>query len=230
MKHILSLLLFLSCSITAGPVITFFFNEYPLTKERAEEISRKLSNPYGLAKRSLEGLTMHYPIAGIFSTYFGFLQVSNAIGQTTFPRKQSNPTINIFVTNRMTPIMMMANTINHWELEQGTPVDSYTVTLNTDDQTQLLYYKVEKNPAPTDNKLPLNSIIIVAKPNNVYLPEGITIAKQDANLILPTIYVKKGININRNALYMLNLAPFFRPVDMLFKKEPKAVESLVEEY
>lgn len=231
MKHLIGLLLFLGISISAGPVITFYFNEYPATKERAEELSRTLKKPNGIAKRSLEGLTLHQPIAGIFSTYFGFLQVSNANGQTTFPRKRSNPDLKIVVTNRITPVMMFANTISHWEIEEQNPVQVYSVTLKKDPETQLSYWNVKKTEAPQNNQIsPLDSIIIITKPSNFYMPEGITLAKEDANLILPDMYIQKSIHTNRNALYMLNLASFFRPVDMLYKQDKKALDIMVEEY
>ena len=84
---------------------------------------------------------------------------------------------------------------------------------------------------PDDSQItPLNSIVIIAKPKHVYVAQGVTLAQESANLILPTMYIKKGISINRNALYMLNLAPFFRPVDFMYKRQPKSVDILVEEY
>ena len=231
MKRLFGLLLIISSSLTAGPVITYFFKEFPMTKARAEEVSKKFCRANSIARCTLEGLTRHYPVSGIFSTYFGFLQVSNANGQTTFPRKQSNPALKVIVTNKITPIVMFANTISHWELETGTPAAIYNFELKTDEQTQLIYWDVKRAPSPEGNKIPsLNSIIIIAKPRHVYVPKGITLAKEDANLILPDMYIKKGINTNRNALYMLNLASFFRPVDMLFQKDKLSVDSLVEEY
>jgi hypothetical protein len=230
MKHLLGLLLFLGCSVTAAPVIVFYFNEYPATKERAEEVSHTLSKPHGLAERLLEGLSNH-PVAGVFSTYFGFLQVSNKNGQTTFPRKRSNPNLKIVVTNRVAPIMMFSNTISHWEIEKGTPAQVYNVSLKQDDETKLSYWNVKKTETPANNQIsPLDSIIIIARPSDFYMPEGITLAKKDANLILPDMYIKHDINTTRNALYLLNLTSFFRPVDMLYKVDKKAVDIMVEEY
>ena len=113
--------------VIAGPVVTFFFRDSPITPERAEEISRKLRKPHGIAKRTLEGLTDHHPVSGIFSTYFGFLQVSSINGQVTFPRKQGSGDLQVIVTNKITPILMFENTISHWELEPGTPAVLYNV-------------------------------------------------------------------------------------------------------
>jgi len=234
MKRLLGLLVFLNCSISAGPIITFYFNEYPCygnTKAHAEQISHELSQPHGIAHHTLEGLTCHCPVAGIVSTYFGFLQVSNANGQTTFPRKRSSPHFMVVVTNKITPAVMFANTISHWEVEQNNPVQVYDFNLIKDPETQLLYWKVKKAEAPKDNHIStVDSIVIVAKPTAFYVPEGITLAKEDANLILPDMYIKTGIHPNRNALYMLNLSHYYRPVDMLYKKEGKTVDILTEEY
>lgn len=231
MKRLIAVFIFVSQLTFGAPIITYFFHEYPMTKERAQQMAHKLRKPHGIAKRTLEGLTRHYSIAGIFSTYFGFLQVSNANGQTTFPRKQSKPSLQVVITNKITPVMMFANTISHWELETGTPAAMYTYELKTDEQTKLLYWDVKKAALPENNQIDsIDSIVIIAKPKNVYIPEGITLTTEDANLILPDMYIKKGIKLTRNALYMLNLASFFRPVDMLYKIRPKSYGVMVEEY
>ena len=225
------LLLLMTGWLNAGPVITFFFKDYPATKERAEQISTKFKKPHSIAKRTLEGLMSHNPINGIFSTYFGFLQVSGPNGQVVFPRKQSIPALNIIITNRVTPIMMFANTISHWEIEPGTPAGVYHAELTQDSQTKLWYWNVKPSELKDNNFIPtMDSVIIIAKPKNIYVPIGITLTKEDPNLLLPTMYVKKSIKTSRNALYMLNLAPFFRPVELLYKKHPKSYDTLVEEY
>ena len=231
MKHMSWLLLIMTGWLNAGPVITFFFRNYPTTKERADQLSSKFKKPNAIAKRSLEGLTNNILTDGIVITYFGFLQISGPNGQVVFPRKQSSTLLNIVVTNKITPIMMFSNTVSHWELEPGTPKSVYRAELTQDPQTKLWYWNLEESALEEDNIIPsANSIIIIAKPKNIYIPTGITLAKEDANLILPDMYVQKSIKTTQNALYMLNLAPFFRPVDILYQKHPKSYNTLVKEY
>ncbi len=220
--------LLLTQSISADPIITFFFRDYPNA-----ELSRtmdKLKRPHGIAKQHLKALMNPNRVSGIFATYFGFLNTSSLTGQIMFPRKQSNANFQLVISNKITPIMMFQNTISHWELEPGTPAEVYTVELKEDESTGLFFWNIQIAPLPENKQLSqTNSIIIIAKPHNLYVPTGITLTKESANLILPDIYVKKGILSVRNALYVLNLSLFFQPIDLLYKKEKTKYESLIKE-
>lgn len=218
-------------SLSANPVITFFFREYPVDSACALDLSNDFKNPDCIAKQTINGVTQYRGVAGIVSTYFGYLQVSNGKGQTTFPRKSSRPLINVIITNKITPIMMFQNTISHWEIEPGTPAALYTFEFKEDSDTKLTFWEVNQGQLPEKNQVnPINSIIIIAKPNNIFIPSGITVTPRDANMILPDMYVKPGIKTTNSALYMLNMNHFFRPVEMLYEKKPKTLDSLVQEY
>lgn len=215
--------------ITADPVLTFFFRNYPEIGS-IEQTLNKLHRPHGIAKQHLHALMNPNPIGGIFVTYFGFLNASDSTGQVEFPRKQSKASFQLAISNKITPIMMFQNSISHWELNPGNPASLYSIELKEDEATKLSFWHVEKIPLPEDNKLDATqSIIIIAKPHNIYIPTGITITQPTANLVLPDIYVKKGIMSTRNALYVLNLSLFFRPIDLLYKKEKTKYETLIKE-
>lgn len=227
-KMVLGLLLLVS-QLSADPILTFFFRTFP-QEDLASQTLLKFKKPHALAKRTLMGLTAHNPIAGIFSTYYGFINVSDYMGQTSFPRKQSKGFINLFVTNKISPVMMFNNTVSHWEIVPGTPAAAYTLELKEDPETELSLWLVKQATVPKNGQLPATeSLIILAKPQNIYVPLGATLSSQDANLELPDMYAKKGISSIRNALYMLNLTFLFRPVDLLYKKEKKRYGSLVTE-
>ena len=227
-KSILFLLL-LAPPLSADPILTFFFRSFP-SEHLAQHTMHKLKKPHALAKRTLQGLTAHNPIAGIFSTYFGFLNVSDFIGQTSFPRKQSKGLITLFVTNKISPVMMFNNTVSHWQLVPGTPAAAYSLELKEDPVTKLSLWIVKKKVVPETGQIPATeSLIIIAKPANIYVPLGATLTSQEANLVLPNMYARKGISSTRNALYMLNLTFLFRPVDLLYKKEKKRYGTLVAE-
>lgn len=230
MKQKIVLFLLLAASqLSADPILTFFFR--PFSQEKpTQQTLRKLKKPHAVAKRTMLGLGSHNLVAGIFSTYYGFLNVSSFIGQTSFPRKQSKGIISVIITQRISPIMMFNNTVSHWELTPGAKAAAYTFALKEDPETKLSLWEVSKAKVPENGQLqPTESIIILAKPNNVYVPIGATIAHQDANLKLPDMYVKPGINTTRNALYMLNLTFLFKPVDLLYKKEKTRYGTLVAE-
>ncbi len=227
-KNVLFLLL-LGSQLSADPILTFFFRDFPQV-DLARQTMDKLKKPHAIAKRTLLGLTSYNPIAGIFSTYYGFINVSDYMGQTSFPRKQSKGIIKLFITNKISPVMMFNNTVSHWELVPGAQAAAYTLELKEDPATKLSLWLVKKGTVPENGQIPATeSLIILAKPYNVYIPLGATLSSQDVNLELPDIYAKKGISSTRNALYMLNLTFLFRPVDLLYKKEKTRYGSLVAE-
>ena len=214
--------------VQADPVITFFFKEYPY-QEMAPYLMSKLKKPNGIAKRTLEGMFQHNRTAGIFSSYFGFLNSSDQNGQTTFPRKHSNTKIKLIITDKIMPVMMFQSTVSHWELIPGTPAILYDCEQKEDPSTQLTYWNIAQGTLPENNQIsPNDALIIFAKPKNIYVPIGASLAKQEPNLIIPDMYIKKGIQTARNAMYVLNLSFLFRPIDLLYKKSNKAYGALVE--
>ncbi len=231
MTRIIPLFILLSAQIAqANPIVSFFFKQYPADSQRAHHLAQKLKNPKTLSKGAIQNILTPNPIAGIFSTYYGFLQASNANGQTMFPRKQSNTKIALVISNKVTPIIRFANTISHWQLEPGVDAQLYNAEQVEDEQSKLRYWNIQKGELPTDNILPATeTLIILAKPKNIYIPTGVTLAKKDPNLLLPDMYVRKTIQSLRNAMYIVNLAPFFRPVDILYKQGKKFYGTLVDE-
>jgi hypothetical protein len=189
-----------------------------------------LKKSHGIAKQTINGIIHHHVTSGIFSSYFGFLNVSDQNGQTVFPRKQSKPVLEIIITNKITPIMMYQSTVSHWELVPGAPAEMYHAEQQEDPDTKLTFWNIEKVPLPADNHIPLqDALIIIAKPQNIMVPTGITLSEPSANLILPDMYIKKSIETARNAIYVLNLSFLFRPIDLLYKKEKIKYETLINE-
>jgi len=221
--------LFLYPNVLADNVITFFLRPYPIemATDFAQETAKKLAYPKKLARRHIEGIIGRNIIAGIFSTYAGFIESSDVNGQILFPRKHAPPKIKLIVATKITPVMLFSQTVHHWELEEIVPTAMYTMEQEQDKDTNQFYWKVQKTETPKDYLIPLESIIIIAKPHYIYIPTGITLTDDSPNLTLPNIYVKKGINIIANSLYMLNLMHLFRPPTMLYKKGTKNYEELV---
>lgn len=203
--------LFMYPNVLADNVITFFLRPYPAEEstEQAQDTANKLEYPKKLARHHIEGIVERNPIAGIFSTYAGFIEASNVNGQILFPRKHTQPKVNLIITNKLTPIMMFSQTVHHWELEEIAPAAMYTIERKQDEETNQFYWDVQEAKVPKDYIIPLESIVIIAKPHYIYVPTGITLTDDSPNLVLPNIYVKRGINIIANSLYMLNLMHLF---------------------
>lgn len=204
--------------IQAEQLIVLFLKPYPIVANQAatEKLQKKLGTPGKLA-RHLSKQVLNHDIAGVFATYGGFLQASNLLGEITFPR--TGPFIYFIVTEQLTPIIMSGNTIHHWELEEGVAAQMYKMEQKTDPVTHIHFWDVSQEALPANNQIPLESIALLANPKYVYIPLGISIFKESPHLILPDIYIKKGINLTANALYILNLAQYFGPLIPLYKKD-----------
>lgn len=97
-----------------------------------------------------------------------------------------------------------------------------------DDESKLLYWDVKKVPLPKNNIIPsTNSIVILAKPQDIYIPEGILPTKSSTHLLLPDIYVKKTISKRSTAMYLLNLSHFFGTLYEKTRAEKKNMQLLV---
>jgi hypothetical protein len=199
--------------------LALYFRPYPSNEQHAATLADKLQSPGKIAKHTVKGLAGHSLVAGIISTYAGFLQVSDYNGFTYFPRKHSSPKIYLVITKKMTPMVMFAQTVHHWELNPGVDAHMFLIERKKDDETQTVFFDVQAAPLPEDHIIPLEAIVILAKPADLYVPLGITLTNDSENWLLPDIYVKKGINVVDNMLYLLNMSHLFRPVELEYKKE-----------
>jgi hypothetical protein len=216
-------------NLNADPVISMVIEPYPLLKDspEAEKAMIKLKKPGRIPKLGLKSLRVNPLNKGIFSTYAGYLTMSNNDGQTLFIRKHIAPYVYLLITDKITPVMMAGNTIHHWNIEEKTDAKMYKMERLQDGNNDLFYWLTEEVPVPKDGKIPLESITILAKPKNIYVPEGITITEDSPNLTLPTIYAKKGIKTNANALYILNMRQFFGPIHSTYKTGPALNQMLI---
>ena len=209
----------ISCE-TAQALISFFIRPYPHFPEYCQEVSKKLQKPGNIAKTCLYGLLDYNLVAGVASVYWGWLTISDDNGQISFPREHPTTSLKLLVTNRITPNIIGGNTLHHWELEQGTPAVMYTAEQKQDEETKLFYWDIQETTLPENRRISTDTIFILAKPHNVYIPTGLTVSKESPHLLLPDIYVKKGIKLVSNILYILNVKHFFGQLHTLYEKKP----------
>lgn len=210
---------FLNLMINADPIILLTLEPYPLTEDSPEAAKalKKLKKPGSLAKMALKALRPHAFTKGIFATYAGDLNMSNADGQIIFLRKHIQPFVYLLITDKITPVMMAGNTINKWNIEDKSAARMYKIERNDENKNGLSYWSTEEVPLPDNLTIPNEAITIIAKPKNVYVAEGISFTENSPNLVLPSIYIKKDIRPNDNALYILNLRQFFGPLHTIYK-------------
>lgn len=207
----------------AKGLITLHLKAYPsiINEEYCSHVHNRIKRPGKLAEYCLFGILDQRLVAGVFATYAGFLNVSDELGTLTFPYDHNKPSIKLLVSDRLTPIFMADNTIHHWELDPGTHAKMYSMERKLDEDLKLYYWDTKPIELPQNMRIPIDSLIVVAKPENIEVPIGASDTNESPHLILPDIYVKKGNNLITHALYALNLKHLFRPVRFQFKKEPQ---------
>lgn len=206
-------------STYAEQLIVEFLKPYP---EVAQQDTKKLAanlDKAGKPDRYRAKRLFSRPLSGIFATYGGFLDISDSLGEISFPRKHTKPFLYLIITQKMTPMVMSGNTIHHWELEENEPVEVYKFEQIHDEEFNTTYWLVTQEPIPQNNIIPLESLAIFVDPKYVFVPLGITLYTESPHLILPDIYIKPGFDLNAQALYILNLTHYFGSVIPLYKKD-----------
>ena len=218
-KYYYFLILLLGASfspITSDPIVCFFFK----AEQNIDIIADNLKKPGNLAHHSIHKIVQHVPIAGIYATYSGYIATSNETGEVRFPRKHRENNITIIVTPAIEPIALFDNTLLHWKLLPHVPAEMYKLQETYNSTNKEYEWTSQKIDLPIDNTIPLAAIVILAKPKNVFIPSETTKTLKSANLVLPPIYVKKGINIMTEGINTLIFRHLFRPVEEKAKQEP----------
>ncbi len=183
-------------------MITLFFNNYP-------EIQKDSFKPVSLNGKN--------PRAGIFASYHGYLATSDSAGEIMLPRKHQDTSFSLLICTDPEPVFMLENTIHHWQVKPTSATAFYTIERKQDDQTKFYFWNVKKDILPEDHHLPINTLIIFASPDEIYVPEGASITTKSPHLQLPDLYVKSSIKTDQNALSVIDLRTFFDPVNRSYK-------------
>lgn len=206
-------------------IITFFIRSYPVEeetpqlhpKEAADKLQQNLAMPgklaYKIAKAAFPDIK-----TGVLVTYQGYLVATSLLGQITLPRMTQQPSLKVLVTEKIDPIMMIGNTVHHWEIVPNVSAQMYSLEREEDPETKLAYWRYKEISLPENRIIPLNTIVILAKPKNIVIPNGITVSTNDQQWILPNIYVKKTMNSVEPALAALRVRQFFGPIIVVRKK------------
>jgi len=207
--------------------IVLFLQPYPKleTPEVSQEnLSDKLGQPGYLHAKMLAHRFVDIAIEGVSALYQGYITVSSRKGEILFPRKQQSNTINLLITPEIIPSFMVGpTTTHHWELNPKISQDKdtqamYSITFDHNDDTDSYFYNVQSIPLPADNIIDFTTIVLLAPANMIYIPEGISMAKYSANMILPTIYVKPGIQFIKHSLYALKIKQYFESISKQYNK------------
>jgi len=214
--------LFWSLQTMSNSVITFFIRPFPskssnlTTDQLLDQVKAPGKISGNLLKKTIVAPTV---VDGIFSTYWGYLALSNLNGQVTFPRKQAKDAIKLLITEKIKPVMMMGTTVHHWELDRTVPAQLFSIERKQDPETKIYFWDTKQIDLPSNNIIQLDTIVLFSKPKNIVVPPGITVTDKTPQLFLPDIYAKKSLNVVARALWVLTIKHFFRSLKKVIQKE-----------
>ena len=198
-------------------IITFFVEKYPYfkiekkSKFDPEKYSKQLKQPTFFYQTISNLHKYESAIPGIMCLYGGNVAVSDKNGQIILKRNQQTPNIYLLVAKSVLPAYMIApSTVHNWMIDPKESTELYFAEFKQDDKLELYYFNVSKAELPADHNIPLNTIILIADPADVFIPTGATITDLSQNLILPNIYIKRNFCFIHNSLYTLAIKQYFR--------------------
>lgn len=232
---ILLLIIIAPCYLFGQRTVTLNFVPYPLTKKDVNILLKTAKEKKQTTRKQLSSILKPASTHGIFSSYSGYLVVSDDQGFTEFVRKHSNPTFHIIVTTDIHPIRTFGMTIHHWELNPNAQAAFYIITREIDPASGSCYWETDTIKNLDSPTIPLDAIIIFAQPESIFIPKGITpCSDAGENLILPPMYIRKdnahhALHPVINALRVTEYSLFMRPEKRIMKKENVVTDSLLDE-
>jgi hypothetical protein len=207
------------CQAAASIVLSIRHYPEQKTISSDEKLSSDAQTPGKLTRKILKNYGMKPGgTEGVLASYMGFVAVSSLDGQITFTRQHKNPSVNLLITQTIEPMMMLSNVVHHWEIKPDVPAKMYAMERKQDEETKLYYWDTQEIPLPENKRISLETIVIFAKPDNIVVPIGTTLTEGGPQLILPTMYTRKGFNLVPRSLVFLKLRHFFGPQNYVTKK------------
>lgn len=205
-------------------IMTFFVQPYPIdevgeakNKKMIDKLQQTIATPGKIAYKITKA-QIPDSLNGFFVTYRGYVVVANMMGQITLPRLTQQPLLPVLITEQIEPIMMIGNTVHHWELSKNNPAQMYMLERKEDPETKLTFWEYKESALPENNIIPLNALVLLTRPKDIVVPLGITLSTPDQQWILPTLYAKKNSSLLESALSILKVRQFFGPITVIRKK------------
>lgn len=234
-------------------VITFFINHAPIEKTKeidsypSESISKKLMQPaylFGIPNK--ESLIEPRGFNGINAMYLGYITTSTKNGQISFPRKQQTDEMYLLITPKILPVFMIAPSLLYgWNIDQSQPIAMYQINRKKHKKLDTYYFDIKNindiiNDSATDhetimkyknildgtNAIPFNTVTLIANPENIHVPQGISLNHYSPNLILPTL-TTKNVDITEHSLYTLTIKQYFEQINIESKCESSEIATII---
>ena len=237
----LGLVLTITATAPSMHTITVAIREYPNSKLIPEKITQKILQatkqrqtpltPAELADLEQRlWLKRHTPplaTVDLFATCTGYLAHSDQTGKIVLPRQAQTDQLTLLITSNVYPVFSANGNVAYWRLTDDATAVAYQLTKQFDPFTERYYWATTLASVPVDTPIPLHTIIILAAPTQLYLPEDLTPTSAGQQLVLPDIYVKTAALPDQQFttinLAALNLRPFFAPVQKIYQPTPYGV-------
>lgn len=225
-KSIFVVMIFITGRLQAAPeqIISLFVKKYPYFKKskNSNRMLQKLQQPNYITNKVIKKFTN--AVEGIMFLYAGNIATSNRLGQVVFPCLQQSRNINILVTPQVTPAYTIAPaTLQNWLVPENVATAWYEVTLKFDKDSQLYYHETTKSTLPQDRKIPLNTIILIASPEDIYIGEGGSIVNPSSSILLPDIFIRRSFCFVYNSLFNLAIKQYFDQTTQTEKQDGQTV-------
>lgn len=224
--------LFIELKIEAiNSVITFFVKEEKIKNKKNTHpgnkvISQILTQPSFVNATGTDRSWLDQPgVDGLYASYLGYLAISDANGQITFPREQQNDTIHLLITPQVQPEFMISpSLIHHWITKRHSPAAFYEISRKKEKGLNVYYFDTKKIDVPQD--IPLNTITIYADPDHIHVQTGISLNTYSTNLVLPELEAQKE-NTVKNSLYTLSIKQYFEQINKENKNNMTSIATMV---
>ncbi|MGA9530926.1 MAG: hypothetical protein WBQ73_03510 [Candidatus Babeliales bacterium] len=213
-------------------VISLFLKKYPYiqNEERSNQCCQKVSDTLCTAGQcsyhTLTGIAQQSHLAGIYAVYGSYITTSDFNGHLSFPLSHDENSLYLLITPRVTPITLTQQVIHHWTLQHDTPHALYKLEKQYDKEADLHFWNVQKVPVPPDMTIPLETIIIFAHPETMYVPLGSTPSAKSEHFILPPLYIKATLRMTPQSLYIMNMRQFFATLGYIHSYQKDAYRKL----
>lgn len=191
---------------------------------------KKLTETEKLVKAILKTELRKRPMGGVFTTYLGFVDVLGVGAFAVFPLKHAESEVTIIVVKRMYPIITQGQTVERFIRKKSEPAAYYRLKRTKDSQSADVYWETTKIETPKDLTIPAQAIVICAKPEEIFIPEGTTTAIPGPHLFLPDIfptpYFKRGMETD--VMTFVKISPYFEPVRMARRLQKDRVAQMIE--
>ena len=214
-------------NIKTDPIIQLTLLKDPA--EDASTLERKIKTKGTTGYTKFNHLINSSPVSGFFATYAGMLTLSDNTGTMLFPRRHTQSTVYIGITEDIIPIMRVENTVHHWEFIHGKSVLFYKLEEKIDKEQNSLVWDIKEAKIPDNYIIPAEAIIIFGNPAFFYFDtEKKYTAYTKPNIFLPPLMIRKGTSAIKSSLHLLSIRHFFGPLQTVVKQEPKAYRTIVQ--